>query len=45
MAPSASSDVQFQPTGTGSGDGSAVDRSLTSTRTVAENTGVTDSED
>ena len=44
-APCASSDVQFQPTDTTCGDGSAVDRSLTCTRTVAENTGVSDSED
>ena len=44
-APGASSDVQFQHTGTGSGDGSAVDQSLTSTRTVIDNTGVSDTED
>ena len=31
--------------GTGSRDGNAVDRSLTSTRTVTDNTGVSDTED
>ena len=45
-APGARSDGHSQPTGTGSGDGSAVDRSLTSSRTVAaDNTGECDIED
>ena len=45
-APCATADVLSQPTGTSSGDGSAVDRSLTSSRTVAaDNTGVSDIED
>ena len=44
-APSARTDVHSQPTSTFSGDGSAVDRSLTSNRTVADNTGVSDMED
>ena len=44
-APSARTDVHSQPTSTFSGDGSAVDRSLTSSRTVADNTGVSDMED
>ena len=43
--PGASSDVQFQPTGTSSRGGSAMDRSLTSTRTVTDNSGVSDTED
>ena len=42
----ARTDVHSQPTGTGSEDGSTVDRSLTSKRTVAaDNTGVSDIED
>ena len=45
-APGAKTDVYSQPTGTGNGDGSAVDRSLTSSRTVApDNTGVSDIDD
>ena len=44
--PGARTDVNSQPTGTGSADISAVDRSLTSKRTVAaDNTGVSDMED
>ena len=42
-APCASTDVQ--PASTGSKDGSTVDQSLTSTRTVTDITGVSDSED
>ena len=38
-APGASSDVQF------CGDSSTVDQSLTSTKTVTDNTGVSDTED
>ena len=38
-APGASSDVQF------SGDSSVLDRSLTTTRTFTDNTGVSDTED
>ena len=41
----ASSDVHFQPTSTGSTDGSAVDRSLSSSRTVADSTGVYDTDE
>ena len=41
-APGARTDVQSQPTSTGSLDMSAVDQSLTSKRTVADNTGVSD---
>ena len=45
-APGARSEVHSQSTGTGSVDVSAMDRSLTSKRTVAAtNTGVSDSED
>ena len=45
-APGARTDVHSQLTSTSSGDASAVDRSLTSKRTVAaDNTGVSDSED
>ena len=44
-APGASTGVQLQPSGTGSRDGSAVDQSLTSTRTVADNTCMSDTED
>ena len=45
-APSARQEVYSQPTSTGNGDGSAVDRFLTSSRTVAaDNTGVSDMED
>ena len=45
-APGARSDVHSQPTSTGSVDVSAVDRSLTSKRTVAAtNTAVSDSDD
>ena len=44
--PGARTDVHSHPTGTGSGDGSVVDRSLTSNRTVAaDSTGVSDIED
>ena len=43
--PGASSDVQLQPTGTNSKDGSTVDLSLTSSRTVTDNTSVSDTED
>ena len=43
--PGAFSDVQLQPTSASGRDGSAVNRSLTSTRTVADNTGVSDTED
>ena len=41
-APGARTDVQPQPTGTGSMDMSAVDWSLTNKRTDADNTGKTD---
>ena len=44
-APFARPDVDSQPTGTGSGDVSAVEWSLTSKRTVAATTGVSDTED
>ena len=45
QAPGASSDMKLQPTGTSSRDDSAMDRSLTSTRTVTDNTGVSHAED
>ena len=44
-APGARTDMQSQPASTGSLDMSAVDRSLTSKGTIADNTGVCDSED
>ena len=44
-APGARTDVLAQPTGTSSGDMSDMDRSLTSKRTVAATTGVSDTED